>query len=259
MNEIVSTATAFLRRWDCGVNFKLAGECVPFAFDFPDLDRIVDSLLAEDKTIAITGTVADHLEVDNVVDDMRGQSLEQLLQTSFQLTHFDLQRFDRPGSILHGFGTQVMDPWRAFLHDHGFSWDRCYAVMRVSGPGTVTGYHVDVSNVLFWNVSGHKHFHGLHDPNDKAPLEQVMQPDHNRLGRPDHVTADDVCTLDVGDEEFIWNHLLTPHWVDAPALSFGINLSHGGLRHRGRLGPREQAFYEFKEYDKHPERIWRKP
>lgn len=258
MKAGVDTASEFLRRWDCGVNFVMDGECIPFAFEFPALDRIVEALLADDKTIAITGTKPDSLEVDNVVEQFRGRSLENLLQTSFQLTHFELGRFDQRGSILQGFGEQVMEPWRQFLRDNGFSWDRCYALMRISGPGTVTGYHVDGSNVLFWNVTGHKRFHGLRDPDAKAPLEQVLHPDHNKRGRPQGITAQDVHTLEVGDGAFIWNHLMTPHWVEAPALSFGINLSHGGLRHEGRLGPREQAYYEARGYDKHPEKIWRK-
>jgi len=41
-------------------------------------------------------------------------------------------------------------------------------------------------------------------------------------------------------------------------LTFGINLSHGGLRYKGELCPREEMLYKYKEWDKHPEKIWRK-
>ena len=55
---------------------------------------------------------------------------------------------------------------------------------------------------------------------------------------------DDALSFDVGDGEFVWNHLLTPHWVDSHKLTVNINLSMGGLRHRGRLCTYEQALYD---------------
>jgi hypothetical protein len=54
---------------------------------------------------------------------------------------------------------------------------------------------------------------------------------------------EDALSFRVGDGEFVWNHLLTPHWVDSHALTLNINLSIGGLRHRGRLCTYEQALY----------------
>ena len=65
-------------------------------------------------------------------------------------------------------------------------------------------------------------------------------------------------SVETGDEQYIWNHVMTPHWVEAPALTFGINISHGGLRHKGHLAPREEAYYQFKEWDRHSDKIWRK-
>jgi len=57
-----------------------------------------------------------------------------------------------------GGGGGRLNPWawKEWLAELGFSWDRCYAVLRVSGFGTSTAYHMytNRSNVLFWNVRG---------------------------------------------------------------------------------------------------------
>ena len=61
---------------------------------------------------------------------------------------------------------------------------------------------------------------------------------------PENVSDEDLLSYEVGDNTLLWNHLLTPHWVDAPELTFGINFSHGGLRHNGRLCRYEQHVYD---------------
>ena len=53
----------------------------------------------------------------------------------------------------------------------------------------------------------------------------------------------DANSLEVFDDAFVWNHLLTPHWVDSFALTLNVNISHGGLRLRGRLCRYEAALY----------------
>ena len=248
----------FLTHWNSGINFLMAGECIPFAFDFPSTDRIIEALLANPNMIAISGTMPDTLEAENIADQFRKMSYDELMATPFQLTHFHLGEFDGPGQILDGFHEQVVNPWKAFLTENDFTWDRCYAIMRVSGPGTVTGYHLDISNVLFWNVRGHKFFHGVRDIDRWAPIDWAAKTRNPDRHRPENLGEDDILTIKVGDNQFVWNQLLTPHWVDAPALTFGINLSHGGIRHKGQLGPREEVFYQYREWDKYPEKIWRK-
>ncbi len=258
MIRTVDTRADFLAHWNCGINFFIGGECIPFVYEFPPIDRIIEALLANPNMIAISGTMPEKLEVENIAQRYRKMSYDDLMATSFQLTHFNLSEFDKPGQILDGFHERVVAVWKAFLTDNDFTWDRCYGVMRVSGPNTVTGYHMDGSNVLFWNVRGHKQFHGVHNPDKWAPIDWAVKTRNADITRPPELTDEDILTLDVGDNQFVWNHLLTPHWVDAPALTFGINLSHGGLRHKGRLCQREKALYRFKEWDKYPEKIWRK-
>lgn len=248
----------FLSHWHDGINFLMSGECIPFEYNFPSTDRIIEALLANPNMIGITGTMPEKLEVENIADHFRKMSYDEMMATSFQLTHFNLHEFDGPGLILDGFFEQVVQPWRDYLTANDFTWDRCYAVMRVSGPNTVTGYHMDGSNVLFWNVRGHKYFHGVRDVDRWAPAQWAVETRNADLTRPEDLGEDDILSIEVGDNQFVWNHLLTPHWVTAPALTFGINLSHGGLRYKGELCPREEMLYKYKEWDKHPEKIWRK-
>ena len=258
MSNTFTTAEEFRENWASGINFLMEDDCVPFSFDFPSTADIVSALQANPNMKAISGTISDHLEVRDAGDYYRSLSFEELLETSFQLTHFNIGEFDIPGQILYGFGETVMRPWESFLRENGFSWDRCYAIMRVSGLATVTGYHVDSSNVLFWNVRGLKHFHGLRNPEEKAPLDWALQTDVNQKGRPENIGNEDLLTIDTGDSQFIWNHIMTPHWVEAPELTFGINISHGGLRLNGRLAPREEAYYASKGWHESPDKIWRK-
>ena len=94
------------------------------------------------------------------------------------------------------------------------------AETRVSGPNTSTGYHMDRSNVLFWNVRGRKVFHGFSDPDRWVPLEWATQSRKEQI-MPENLKEDDVLSFDdgVGDDVLLWNHLLTPHWVDAPRVN----------------------------------------
>ena len=71
---------------------------------------------------------------------------------------------------------------------------------------------------------------------------------------PENLKENDVLSYEVGDDVLLWNHLLTPHWVDAPELTFGINFSHGGLRHNGHLCRYEQYLYD--EAGENPNEKW---
>ena len=180
-------------------------------------------------------------------------SLSDLGGQSFQFRFPDVTVLDRPGDIFEGFTEQVLVPWKQYLLDNGFEWDRCYALARVSGPNTHTGYHMDRSNVLFWNVRGRKVFHGFCDPDRWVPIEQSTEKRTAQV-MPEHVEDADILSYAVEDDQLLWNHLLTPHWVDAPELTFGINFSHGGLRNKGRLCRYEQHVYDLS--DQNPNENW---
>ena len=187
------------------------------------------------------------------------------LHFPFQLRHGNIRQL--PG--LETVEENVVAPWKAWLTEQGFTWDRCYAVLRISGPGTATAWHMDRSNVLFWNVRGRKLFSSLTAPaiEKYAPVAWATRPGSCLAPRPTELVnlvaeaaaADDsdgtggttgmasaasaaaaaelartVLTHDMGPGTLLWNCLLTPHWVDAPRseeLSLSFGLSHGGLRY----------------------------
>jgi hypothetical protein len=243
MHKTITTTAEFLHDWDSRVNFLMADECVPFSFEFPPTEQIVERLVAEEETTGITGQLRNTGDRKNAMEQFRGQSFADLMATSFQLRYPDVTLLDQPGDIFAGFSEQVLVPWKRYLLDHGFTWDRCYALARVSGPNTSTGYHMDRSNVLFWNVRGRKAFHGFREPDRWVPLERANDSREAQI-MPENIADEDLLSYEVGDNALLWNHLLTPHWVDAPELTFGINFSHGGLRHNGRLCRYEQHLYD---------------
>ena len=161
---------------------------------------------------------------------------------------------------------EVIDPWKKWLTELGFTWDRCYAVLRVSGPNTTTAWHTDRSNVFFWNIQGTKIFSSLRTGEvlqKFCPIEWAVQDASCLTARPKELVelerraeegdvaaktelAKTYLSHEMAPNTFLWNHLLTPHWVEAPktkSLSVIFGLSHGGLRYHGRLCDREDALY----------------
>ena len=252
-NHTISTSADFVANWDSRINFLMEGECVPFTYDFASTEAIVARFLQAEATTAIIGQLRETGDSRNIIEDFRGSTLSDLEGQSFQLRFPDVTLLDQPGDLFEGITEQVIVPWKQFLWENDFEWDRCYALGRVSGPGTCTGYHMDRSNVLFWNVRGRKLFHGFRDPARWVPIEKATQSRAEQI-MPEDANAEDILTYEVGDNELLWNHLLTPHWVDAPDLTFGINFSHGGLRHKGRLCQYEDHVY--KQSAANPNEAW---
>ena len=253
MHTTLSTTADFIQNWDSRINFLMAGEFIPFSYAFPSTEDIVARLLEEEATTAITGEKRETGDASNVIDSFRGESLDDLSARHFQLRYPDVTNLDAPGGLFEGIREQVIIPWKQYLLENDFEWDRCYVLARVSGPDTCTGYHMDRSNVLFWNVRGRKLFHGFKDPDRWAPIDRAMDKRSDQI-MPEDAKEEDLLTYDVGDNAFLWNHLLTPHWVDAPELTFGINFSHGGLRHKGRMCRFEEHVYD--ETGKNPNESW---
>ena len=80
--------------------------------------------------------------VQKILEDLRALPPDELRTASFALRHGELAAFDHPGGMLEGFEKEVMERWYAWLWGMGFEWDRCYSILRTSGAGTVTGYHM---------------------------------------------------------------------------------------------------------------------
>jgi hypothetical protein len=259
MHQIVKTVQDFQREWQHNLNFLLGGECVPFEFDFPSAADMVDILRRDPETRIQQGGYHGAKDTTDISARFKTLPIEEAVRSRFGIAHFKIARFYEPGQFLHGFEERVMEPWRAFLRRAGFEWERCYPILFISGPGAGTHYHMDFSHVMAWQIHGTKIFSGLHEPDRFEPIELGVQKRHHaELKMPQTIKPDDVLAYTMNPGDVLWNQLLTPHWVDATdAVAVSLNISHGMLRHNGRLCPNEQRLEEW--WNAHPEEAWRAP
>lgn len=250
--DTVDTWAEFGRRWAGTRNFLLAGECVPFGFAMPPVDRVVAELRADELARITPGTRGAKLDLADMAAQFRALPVDAALERPFALAHFQLSRFDAPGRFLHGFREQVLEPWQAALNAAGFTFERCYPIIFISGKGCATNYHMDLSHVLAWQVHGRKRFCGLKDPDRWAPREARVNYRPAEFSRPAGLTDDDALCFDMRPGAVLWNVLLTPHWVEAgDEVAMSVNISHGGIRHRGELCRNERELAEHRAA--HPE------
>jgi hypothetical protein len=175
-----------------------------------------------------------------------------MMKQPFAMGNYRLGEFDAPGKFLHGFEKRVLDPWRAALAAHGFTFERCYPIIFLGGPGYATNYHMDFSHVLAWQVYGVKRFCGLRDPDRWAPREMRVLYRAGIFEKPPEITEADALCYEMKPGDVLWNTILTPHWVEASdSVAMSINISHGGIRLHGKLCPVEQELDNFRA--KHPE------
>lgn len=243
--DTVRTWNDFKSRWAGVHNFLMSGECIPFEFPMPPIDRIVDELRHDELGRIGPGTIGDRLNLDDHREVFLKMPIEQALESPFSLAHFKLSRFDVSGGLLQGFESRVLDPWRAALRRHGFTFDRCYPIIFISGRGCATNYHMDFSHVLAWQIYGRKRFCGLRDPGRWAPRDMRVNYKAAAFSRPPALTDADAICFDMHPGDVLWNALLTPHWVEASdQVAMSVNLSHGGLRLNGELCPHERELEE---------------
>lgn len=232
---------------------------VGFSYKFPPLDQIVDELRNDDKANAGAGTKSDGLLKEySSLDDFRAIPIDKLMDQSFTLAHFGLSVFDAPGKCLHGFGEKVLQPWQDKLTAAGFTWERCYPIIFISGKGSATNYHMDFSHVFAWQIYGEKRFCGLKQPDQWADKKTRLNYRNERQPKPKAIREEDSLCYDMRPNDMLWNMLLTPHWVEAgDEVAMSINISHGTLRLNGKLSPNEQELEEFRESDpdKAPEKF----
>lgn len=230
-------------------NFLMTDACVPFAFDFPPIDELVDELRRDEQARITRGQAEVGIDGSDIREMFRDMPIADAMRQPFALAHFALDRFYGPGQAFYGFEQQVLDPWRAALRRAGFTWERCYPICFVSGAHCMTGYHMDFSHVIAWQTHGTKRFIGYREPDRWAPRaarHDFMARGYDGLAHPCGLTAKDELTYMMNPGDVLWNIILTPHRVvagDTPACS--INLSHRGVRLNGRLCDLEQERYDW--------------
>ncbi len=257
MQLTVRTADDFQQLWNDDRNFTIDPEYFTFDKIFPPAEEVVD-ILRKDKDARVqflTDKLSDG-EKDDLAEKVRTGSIEKVIDMPLSLAHFYLGNFYGPGQFLHDFQEKVMIPWRAFLSSLGFTWQRCYPILFISGKGCSSTYHMDTSHVLAWQISGTKTFNSFKNPDHYAPIDQCVNKRNNKalLSPPEH-NREDVLTYRMDPGAILWNQLLTPHWVVAgDEVAMSLNISHGGVSYQGAFCPREVELR--KRWEEHPDEAW---
>ncbi|MDA0837659.1 MAG: hypothetical protein O3B01_10090 [Planctomycetota bacterium] len=235
MGTVARTIPELQQLWSGRQNFLLADECVPFEYEPPPLEDIIDVLRKDDDSRIQCA--------DNSVDaesfrlEFQKAPLEKAMDMPFRLSNFRLHLFYGRGQLLEGFNDGVFLPWVKFLARAGFTWYRSYPIVFISGRRLPGNYHMDVSHVIAWQIHGTKVFNGFADPQQRTPVESVIEPEFRKeLRKPAGIAEEEVLSYSMGPGDVLWNQILTPHWVDTKdEIGASINLSHGGLRLNGQL------------------------
>lgn len=249
MHKTVADWSDFQTFWGGPRNFRISTQMLQLDFDFPALDQIVDEVRADEGASIKSGRKSSKLELDQAAPDaFRQRPLAEVMESPFALAHFDIGRFDRKGGFLDGFGDQVLDRWETLLRENGYSWERCYPIIFISGRGSSTNYHMDFSHVLAWQIYGTKRFCGLVDPDRWADREARLTYEPGQFEKPTAIREEDSLCYDMRPGDMLWNVLLTPHWVEAgDEAAMSINISMGGLRLNGALSPNEAELEAYRD------------
>ncbi len=258
MQIIVRSKDDFHRYWNGPKNFVFDPNFFQFDMDLPSAEDIVDILRKDsDARVQFLSDELSESEKDVLSEKFKTSPLEEAIEMPFSLAHFYLKNFYGPGKFLEHFQDRVMIPWRMFLSQMGFTWQRCYPIFFISGRGCSSSFHVDVSHVLAWQVHGVKNFNGFKEPEKYAALDTCVN-DRKTIMRitPPEVDPTDVLSYRMTPGDLLWNQLLTPHWVTAgdDEVAVSMNISHGGVSLHGNFCPHEQALR--KRWENHPEEAW---
>src|SRR5437016_6046647 len=123
MQWTVTTWDEFRDVWDGVHNFLMSGECMPFEFDIPPVEQMIEEVRDDDEVSIGPGTRGKSLLEQDIAAEFRKLPIDSALQSSFSLAHYHLSKFDKPGGFLHGFGAAVLQPWRAALQTAGFTFE----------------------------------------------------------------------------------------------------------------------------------------
>ena len=252
------TPAQFLTNLQQTQNFLLASELFAFEMKMPPIADVIDILRRDDETRVRSPVETIKDEEGELTRWVRTAPIEELIDTGgFAMSNFELSRFYEPNNFLHEFQDRIMIPWRTFLSQQGYTWQRCAPYIFISMHGISSTFHADYSHVLAWQVYGEKTFNGFWEPEKYAPIEDVVI--RGKAPRSIEVPAhdpEDVLSYKMKPGDVLWNQLLTPHWVvagiDEPA--FSINISHGGVRHRGMFLANEKLLRE--RWQSYPDEAW---
>jgi hypothetical protein len=115
LHRTASSWSELSELWDGVINFLMIGECVPFSFDLPAIEKVIDEIRVDEDARIVPGTKGDQLILTENAEEFRKIPTDETLDMQFQMSHFKLPNFYGPGQLFHNFEEQVMDPWREAL------------------------------------------------------------------------------------------------------------------------------------------------
>ncbi len=239
-------------------NFLVAPELFPFEMDLPPVEDVIDILRRDEETKVRSSQQKDKDQEGELTHWVRTAPIEEVIEKGgFGMSNFELSRFYTPSQFLHDLQDSIMIPWRTFLSQHGYTWQRCAPYIFISMSGVSSTFHADYSHVLAWQINGEKTFNGFLDPEKYAPIDDIIIKGNapRSVEIPEH-DPEDVLSYKMKPGDVLWNQLLTPHWVIAGAEepAFSINISHGGVRHRGAFLANEVPLRE--RWQAYPDEAW---
>lgn len=250
------TSEDLLSVWSDRRNFLIGSELIEFGMPMPSAEEIVDILRKHpDSRVQFLG-MEDGPAKEAMIEEFKTAPLEQVVDMPFSLANFFLSEFYGAGQFLADFQKEIMIPWRTLLSSVGLTWQRSYPIIFISGKNCSSTYHVDVSDVVAWQVHGVKVFNGFADPEGHAPVQHIVDNRNEyRVEVPPGFDEDLILTYRMEPGDLLWNQILTPHWVDAEDdIAVSVNISHGGIAYQGAFSPNEQILR--KRWEDHPEEAW---
>jgi hypothetical protein len=258
LHRTARTPAEFLHHLNQTQNFLIARECLHFEMEFPPVEDVIDILRRDEDTRARSPQDVDKEQDKELAQWVKTAPIEEVMEKGvFGLSNFELNHFYGPGQFLHQLQDQVMIPWRTFLASNGYTWQRCSPYIFITTKGVSSTFHADYSHVVAWQLAGTKTFNGFLDPEKYAPIAHIVKKGNTPRSAeiPPYDEADLLC-YEMRPGDLLWNQLLTPHWVTAgeDQAAFSLNISHGGVRHRGQFCANEIALRQ--HWEMHPEEAW---
>ena len=257
-HRVAQNASQFLTNLRHTQNFLLAPELFSFEMNMPPVEDVIDILRRDEETRVRSPGEKIKDQEGELTRWVRNAPIEEVLEKGkFALSNFELNRFYGPNQFLHEFQDRIMIPWRTFLSQQGYTWQRCAPYIFISMSGISSTFHADYSHVLAWQIYGEKTFNGFLNPDKYAPIENIVIKGNapRSVEVPIHDPGD-VLSYKMEPGDVLWNQLLTPHWVLAGVggPAFSINISHGGVRHRGMFLANERLLRE--RWQAYPDEAW---
>jgi hypothetical protein len=223
--QTVTTWNEFLNNWDSPWTYRVGGEVFPYQVPATELLDVVEQGRRDPGARLWSGQRAQTLEKTDISELYRSLPLEDAVRHPVHMTLFDIANLAKPGHALEKVHRQVYQPLEQSFRLHGFTWERFYPILFLSGPDCHTNYHFDPGHVLIIQLHGRKRFHCLKEPLHWCPMEmRVNAMKHPPM--PKGIRDEDVLTFELNPGDAIWSPMLTPHWVHAfDSTSYTLSIS----------------------------------